>query len=315
MANLLTRRTVVSQGVLTLGTLAVARTMGQTSGTVASMDAMRAAAAKAVITPQTLRGGASFLRGPFGNILVLVQPEGVVVVDSGLREARPQIEAALSALSSKVPASLINTHWHVDHTDGNEWMHERGATITAQRNTAKRLSTPQETAAMHQTAPPAAVGARPTDVFDVEAQRRLGTVNLALRHYEPAHTDGDISVHLLEPDVVHVGDIWYNGFYPLIDYSSGGRIDGMIKAVEVTLKRVTPATMIVPGHGPLGTREQLEGWLEMLTGVREIVAALKRQGKTLDEVILSKPTARYDGKFIARAIPVEVFVACVYQTV
>ena len=279
------------------------------------MDDMRAAAVKAVITPQTLRGGASFLRGPFGNILVLVQSDGVVVVDSGLREARPQIEAALTALSPQIPASLINTHWHVDHTDGNEWMHERGAVITAQRNTARRLSTPQETAAMHQTVPAAPAGARPTDVFDTEAHRRLGSVSIALKYYEPAHTDGDISIHLLEPDVVHVGDIWYNGFYPLIDFSSGGRIDGMIKAVEATLKRVTATTMIVPGHGPLGTREQMEGWLEMLTGVRENVAALKRQGKTLDEVIQSKPTAKYDGRFIARAIPVDVFIACVYQTV
>ena len=315
MLNLLTRRTFTFHGMLTLGALAVDRGWGQTAGTVGSMDAMRAAAAKAVITPQLLRGGASLLRGPFGNILVLVQPEGVVVVDSGLREARSQIQAALSTLSPQIPASLINTHWHVDHSDGNEWMHERGAVITAHRNTARRLSTPQETAAMHQTLPAAPVGARPTDVFDAEAHRRLGNVNLALRYYEPAHTDGDISVHLLESDVMHVGDIWYNGFYPLIDYSSGGRIDGMIKAVEVTLKRVTATTMIVPGHGPLGTREQLQGWLEMLTGVRDIVASLKRQGKTLDEVIQSKPTAQYDGKFIARAIPVNVFIACVYQTV
>ena len=301
--------------MFTFGALAIGRGLGQAVGSIGSMDGMRAAAAKAVITPQSLRGGASLLRGPFGNMLVLVQPDGVVVVDSGLREARPQIQGALSTLSPQIPASLINTHWHIDHTDGNEWMHERGATITAQRNTARRLSTPQETAAMHQSAPAAPAGARPTDVFDTEVHKRLGSVNIALKYYEPAHTDGDISVHLLEPDVVHVGDIWYNGFYPLIDFSSGGRIDGMIKAVELTLKRVTPTTMIVPGHGPLGTREQLEGWLEMLTGVREIVATLKRQGKTLEEVLQSKPTARYDGKFIARAIPVDVFVACVYQTV
>ena len=315
MSNMLTRRTVVSGGIATVGVLAARRVLGQTAANVGSMDNMRAAAAKAVITPQPLRGGASFLRGPFGNILVLVQPDGVIVVDSGLREARPQIQAAIASLSPQVPASLINTHWHVDHTDGNEWMHERGAAITAHRNTARRLSTPQETAAMHQTVPAAAVGARPTDVFDTEAHKHLRSVGLALQYYEPAHTDGDISVHLLEPDVVHVGDIWYNGFYPLIDYSSGGRVDGMIKAVETTLKRVTATTMIVPGHGPLGTREQLEGWLDMLTGVREIVATLKRQGKTLDEVIQSKPTAKYDGKFIARAIPVDVFVTCVYETV
>ncbi len=315
---MLTRRSVVSHGIQTAGALAISRALGQAAGTAAtvgSMDAMRAAAAKAVITPQALRGGASFLRGPFGNILVLVQPDGVVVVDSGLREARPQIQAAIATLSPQVPGSLINTHWHIDHTDGNEWMQARGAVITAQRNTARRLSTPQETAAMHQVAPAAPVSARPTDVFDTEAHKHMGSVNLALTYYGPAHTDGDISIHLLEPDVMHVGDIWYNGFYPLIDYSSGGNIDGMIKAAETTLKRVTASTMIVPGHGPLGTREQLEGWLEMMTGVRETVAALKRQGKTLEEVVQSRPTAKYDGKFIARAIPTDVFVACVYQTV
>ncbi len=136
-----------------------------------------------------------------------------------------------------------------------------------------------------------------------------------MRYYQPAHTDGDISVHFEEPDVLHVGDIWYNGFYPLVDYSSGGRIDGMIEAARVTLARVSATTMIVPGHGPVGTKEQLAGWLEMLSAVRESVAQSKRQGKTLEEVIAGKPTAPFDNRFIARAIPTDVFVACVYKTV
>ena len=313
------RRELLRSGLWMAGGAATARLWGQVAGTpapaVASMDAMRLAAAKAVITPQPLRGGISLLRGPFGNILVLVQPDGALVVESGLREARPQIQGAIASLTSATPAALINTHWHVDHTDGNEWMHTQGAVITAHRNTARRLASAQTTAAMEQTVPAAPEGARPTEVFDNESKKRLGAVNLTLKYYEPAHTDGDISVHFQEPDVLHVGDIWYNGFYPLIDYSSGGRIDGMIEAVRITLKRVSATTMIVPGHGPLGTREQLEGWLEMLSGVREKVASGKRQGKTVAEVIASKPTAIYDGRFIARAIPVDVFVACVYATV
>ena len=306
------RRSVITRGALALAAFSKRGIMAQNVG---SMTAMRNAAAAAVVTPQLLRGNISFLRGPFGNILVLSQPEGALVVDSGLSDARPQIEAAIAAISPRFPATLINTHWHLDHTDGNEWMHARGAAITAQRNTAHRLSTPQRTAAMHEDLSAAPPGARPTETFDQDAHKQLGSTAIALSWYGPAHTDGDISVHFLEPDVVHIGDIWYNGVYPLIDYSSGGRIDGMISAVQLAIKRASPSTVIVPGHGPVGNREQLEGWLEMLTAVRERVAAMKRQGKTVEEVIQSKPTASFDGRFIARAIPVEVFLSCVYETV
>ncbi len=154
------RRSLLSHGTLATAALLTKRLWSQNSAPapavpVNGIDAMRAAAAKAVISPQPLRGGVTFLRGPFGNILVLTQPGGALVVDSGLREAQPQIQAAIDKLSPVVPASLINTHWHTDHTDGNEWMHARGATITAHRNTQKRLSAPQVTAAMHQEVPAA----------------------------------------------------------------------------------------------------------------------------------------------------------------
>ena len=323
---LTSRRALLQQATFLAGAAASARLWSQNAApqaapqsapapSVASMDAMRAAAAGAVITPQPLRGGVSLLRGPFGNILVLAQPEGALGVDSGLRAAQPQIQAALATLSPHTPATLIITHFHVDHTDGNEWMHARGAVITAHRLAAARLARSTVNAALRQETPAVPLAARPTDLFDDEAHKQLGAVHLTLTYLQPAHTDGDISVLFVEPDVVHIGDIWYNGFYPLIDYSNGGTIDGMIRAAQATLKRFSTSTLLVPGHGPVGTREQLQGWLDMLTGVREKVATLKRQGLSAGDVIASKPTAAYDGRFIARAIPTDVFVACVYATV
>jgi glyoxylase-like metal-dependent hydrolase (beta-lactamase superfamily II) len=263
------------------------------------------------ITTTPLRRNVSALLGAGGNIAVLTAKEGKLVVDSGYSSCQPQLTAALAAINADPIRVLINTHWHFDHTDGNEWMHSAGADIWAHENTRYRMSTTQHIAAFDATIPPAPIGALPTTLFN--SYRTLSdTVNtLKLTYYEPAHTDTDISVHFTEADILHCGDTWFNGFYPFIDYSTGGSINGMIRATESNLAIAGADTIIIPGHGPIGNKTQLAGFHEMLVNVRDNVAKLKQQGKSLDETIAAKPTAAYDEKWGKSA----AFIGYVYQGV
>ncbi len=275
----------------------------------------RAAAAKAKIETIPLRGNVSALIGSGGNIAVLPGREGKVVVDSGYRTSQPQLLEAMRAISADPLTQLINTHWHFDHTDGNEWMHAAGAVILAHENTRTRLSTPQTMVALHATLPPAPAGAIPTETFRDAKTLHVNGATLALQHYAPAHTDTDISIYFGEADVLHMGDIWFNGFYPFIDLSSGGNIDGMIEAAGRSLKQAQAATIIIPGHGPIGTRAELAVYRDVLATARDRVAALKKQGRSLDEVVAAKPMAEYDAKWGAGFMPTAGFLAFVYAGV
>ena len=276
---------------------------------------MRASGATAKITTQALRGHVSVLQGSGGNIAVLPGRDGKLLVDSGFATSRPQLTEALAGISADPIQHLVNTHWHFDHTDGNEWVHSAGATIIAHQKTRERMSTTQSIPAFGATFPPSPAGALPTKTFSATDTLQTNGETLHLVHYDPAHTDTDISVHFANADVLHTGDTWFNGIYPFIDYSTGGSIDGMIAAGKRNLALASAKTIIVPGHGPVGDRAQLQQFYDMLSGVRARVATLKKQGRSVDETIAAKPTAPYDGTFKAGAIPAEVFVRLVYQGV
>ncbi len=275
----------------------------------------RAAGATAKITTQKLRGNVSVLMGSGGNIAVLTGAQGKLLVDAGYSTSQPQITEALAALSADRITHLINTHWHFDHTDGNEWVHTAGATILAHDKTKERLSTTQTIAAFQATFPPSPAGALPTQTFAETHTLKLNGETLNLAYYQPAHTDTDISVHFKDVDVLHAGDTWFNGFYPFIDYSSGGSINGMIRAADRTLKMTNATTIIIPGHGPIGNKAQFADYHDMLVSIRDSVASLKKQGKSLEEVAAAKPTAAYDAKWGAGFMKPEVFLGLVYQGV
>jgi glyoxylase-like metal-dependent hydrolase (beta-lactamase superfamily II) len=139
--------------------------------------------------------------------------------------------------------------------------------------------------------------------------------NITLKHYGPAHTDSDISVVFEEADVIHVGDTLWNGIYPFIDYSTGGSIDGMIRATERNLGVVADKTIVIPGHGPVGNKASLAEFQDMLVTIRKNVAALKKQGKSLDETITAKPSAAYDAKWGQFLISPAFFTTLVYSGV
>jgi glyoxylase-like metal-dependent hydrolase (beta-lactamase superfamily II) len=275
----------------------------------------RAAGASAKITTKNLRGNVFVLMGSGGNIAVLSGKDGKLLVDSGYATSQPQILEALNGISADPVKHLVNTHWHFDHTDGNEWMHSAGATIMAQAKCKERLSTSQQIAAFGATFPPAPAGAIPTMTFGEKYKTRLNNVTMDLEHYAPAHTDTDISVMFADVDVFHAGDTFFNGFYPFIDYSSNGNIDGMIRAAKRSLSQIGSNTIVIPGHGQVGDKAQLQAYYDMLVTVRGTIGALKQQGKTLAEVVAAKPTADLDVTWGAGFMKPEVFLGLVYQGV
>ena len=310
----ITRRSFLQTSVLTVAAAHLGpRTLfaEQEAAVADKLAQMRASAAGAKITTQALRGNVSAL---LGNIAVLPGKDGKLLVDSGFSTSRPQIAEALAALGPEPPTLLINTHWHFDHTDGNAWMHAAGAEIVAHEKTRERLSTTQHIADYDLTVPPSPAGALPTQLMTTARTLDGNGETLTLTHYDPAHTDTDVAVLFAHADVLHTGDTWFNGIYPFVDYSSGGSIDGMIRATERNLGVATAKTIILPGHGPVGTREQLLRYRDMLVGSREKIAALKRQGKSVAEIAAAKPTAAFDGEFKPLGAP-DFFIKLVYEGV
>jgi glyoxylase-like metal-dependent hydrolase (beta-lactamase superfamily II) len=212
------------------------------------VDTIRDAAATAPLQLHKLRGNVTVIEGSGGNIAVLTGADGKVFVDAGIAATRPRVLDAANSLSQDPIKHLINTHWHFDHTDGNQWLNEQGAAILAHENTHKHLLAAQRVEDWEYNFPSPPLAAVPTEVFSSEKTVRLNRSTLRLKYYGPAHTDSDISVTFSEADIFHCGDTYWNGFYPFIDYSTGGGIDGMIKATDANIAAVGSQTIVIPGH-------------------------------------------------------------------
>jgi len=277
------------------------------------VEKMRAQMASAAIVTTRLADGLMMLGGPGGNIVVLTGKDGKIVVDSFVRPAWPQLKATLDGLDGSPIKTLIDTHWHFDHADNNANFRAAGAGILAHENTKQRLSEKHDLLGMHfEPSPPEAL---PTDTF---ADRRSLTANsdqIILAHVPRAHTDTDILVHFSKGNVLHMGDVFFNGMYPFIDASTRGTINGMISATDRALQMANDKTKIVPGHGPLGDRAALQKYRTMLATIRDRVRAQKTKGATLEEVQASKPTAEFDAEWGKGMMQANDFVALVYAGV
>jgi glyoxylase-like metal-dependent hydrolase (beta-lactamase superfamily II) len=272
-------------------------------------------AATAKVTVQTLRRNISVLLGAGGNIAVLTGPDAKLLVDAEIVTSRPNVAAALTSINADPIKQLINTHWHFDHTGGNAWLHDTGASILAQENTRKHLLVDTRVEGWHYTFPAASPGAIPSAVFKEDHILHFNNSTLVLKHYLPAHTDSDISVHFTEADIFHTGDTFWNRNYPFLDYSTGGSIDGTIRATEVNIAKVTDKMIVIPGHGDVGGKADLILFRDVMVEIREKVAALKKKGMSLQEVIAAKPSARTDEEWGHGFIDPNRFLALVYQGV
>jgi cyclase len=274
----------------------------------------RAQMAAIPLQTMKLRDQLTLLYGPGGNMVALDGPDGKILVDSSFAPVVPKIKEALAGISSSPLRVLINTHWHFDHTDGNALLHESGATILAHENTRKRLSTPQDIAAFGMHFPASPEAAWPQRTFNDTFQFYLSNENIFVSYVKPAHTDTDIFIRYEKGNVLHMGDIFFNGIYPFIDSSTGGSINGMITGAESAFKLVDGETKIVPGHGPVGDRAALAKYRDMLVTIRDRVQAQKKAGKKVEEVIASKPTADLDAVWGNGMLKPEQFVGIVYST-
>src|SRR5262249_1166023 len=280
------------------------------------VDLIRSEAAKAPIKVHKLRGNVAVLEGSGGKVAVVTGRAGKLLVDAGITASRPRIIEALASLSSDPIKVLINTHWHFDHADGNEWLHGEGATILAHENTRNHLARAQRVEDWKFDFPASPAGAIPTDVFATDRTINVNGSTLALKYYGPAHTDGDISVAFTDADILHTGDTYWNGIYPFIDYSTGGSIDGAIRAADPNLNGPNGRTIRIRGQGPpVSNRSELKDYHDMLVAIRENVAKLKKQGRSLADTIAAKPTAAYDAKWGQFLIDPGFFTQLVYEGV
>lgn len=238
--------------------------------------------------------GVAVLFGAGGNIGLSYGEDGNVLIDDQYAPLTDRILAAVEGVSPGPVRFVVNTHWHLDHTGGNENLGKRGAVIMAHHNVRERMSVQQVMKALGQTVPPSPREALPVVTFGDGASLHLNGDTLHIIHVANAHTDGDSLVHWQTANVLHMGDIFFHReTFPFVDLGSGGSIDGLILAVNRGLELSGPETKIIPGHGPMATRSDLVAYRDMLVDVRGKVAAGIAAGRTLEQIQASKPAERY----------------------
>ncbi|MGI9331248.1 MAG: MBL fold metallo-hydrolase [Gammaproteobacteria bacterium] len=249
------------------------------------------------IGTESVADGLYMLTGSGGNIGVSTGPDGVILIDDQFADLVDKIRGAVGEISPQPIRLVLNTHWHFDHTGGNELLGRGGALIIAHENVRKRMSTEQFIEFFQQTIPPAPSVALPVVTFTRDVTLHLNGQTIEIQHVPPAHTDGDAVVWFKEANAVHLGDTYFNGFYPFIDFATGGSMDGMIGAANAALARVDEDTKIIPGHGPLSNRSELRDFRDMLRTVSDRIEADLRAGRSMDEVVAGKPTANFDAEW------------------
>lgn len=256
----------------------------------------------------------SMISGAGGNIGVVSGPEGKLIVDAGLSTTAPGVLKALGGIDGQPLKYLVNTHWHIDHTDGNDTLHKAGATIVAHVKTRERLASGVYMDVVKIHFPPSPAGALPTRTLTDSFTFYMGGEEITLQHVAPAHTDTDLYVHFKHANVIHAGDLYFNGFYPLIDYSTGGNINGFLDGISKVLAVADDNTKIIPGHGPLSNKAEFTAAHDMLAAIRDRVAAAKKSGKSLAETVASKPSAEYDAKWGGGMMGPDAIVTMIYNT-
>jgi len=284
----------------------------QQSAPADPVAAFRAQMAANPIHPQTLAENLTLLSGPGGNVVVLNGADGKIVVDTFVLPAWPKLKESLETIGEAPVKTVINTHWHFDHVDNNASLHAAGATILAHENTKKRMSEAHDLLVLGLHFPPSPADALPEQTFSATRKLQAKGETLVLEHLAPAHTDTDIIVQFPKANVIHMGDAFFNGIYPYIDASTGGKVSGMIAAADKVLPLANDSTKIIPGHGPLGGKADLVKFRDMLVTVRDRVQKLKSSGKSAQEAVAAKPFADLEEAWGKGFFNGDVFVQILY---
>ncbi|MDY6843973.1 MAG: MBL fold metallo-hydrolase, partial [Thermodesulfobacteriota bacterium] len=248
-----------------------------------------------------------------GNTIVLTGDDGVLMIDTKVENSIDKLLAEIAALCKKPIRFVIATHWHYDHVGGNEKVAKTGATIIAHENVRKRMSIEHDMKMLNTKAPPAPEMARPLVTFQKEITFHLNGEYVKVFHVEPGHTDGDSVIYFKNANVIHMGDLYFEGLYPYIGIYSGGSINAMIKAINQILPMIDENTKVVPGHGPVSKKAQLQEYVSMLTAIRDNISQLMQKGTTMEEVISAKPTQAFDEKWGKGFLSPDKFTELVYM--
>jgi len=259
--------------------------------------------------------GIYMLEGSGGNIGLSVGVDGVFMIDDQFAPLTEKIQKAIAAITPQPVKFLINTHWHFDHVGGNENLGKGGAIIVAQNNVRERMLKGQVIEAFAKEVPPAKKVALPVITFDKEVTFHWNSDTIEVIHTASAHTDGDAVIYFKQGNVVHTGDLYFSGMYPFIDASSGGSVAGLLAGISTILARIDDNTRVIPGHGPLSNKAELQAYQDMLKSVYARVKTLKDQGQSVEAVVAAKPTAGYDGKWGNGFLAPDVWVKIVYSAI
>jgi glyoxylase-like metal-dependent hydrolase (beta-lactamase superfamily II) len=245
----------------------------------------------------SLDKGIWMFSGDGGDVTAIVDGGSTLLIDSGLDSRATELADAIFRATLRPVTRLVNTHWHFDHTGGNVYFGSGGVTIIGQENVKQRLSSVQNVPFIGLRDGRYPTQALPTMTYSSSMILRQGGQQLALVNYGPAHTDGDTIIYISPANVAVVGDIFSNHFYPIIDLASAGSIDGMIHSLDQILAQTDEHTKIVPGHGPVATRSDLQDYRDMLVQVRQRIKVLIGAGKTIDEAVAAAPTRDFDAEW------------------
>jgi cyclase len=301
------------------GIAVAAATMLLAGAAVAQQQQQPAAApppdfSKVEIKTTDLGDNVYMLEGQGGNITVAVAKDGIIMVDGEFAPLHDKIKAAISNVSNQPIKYLINTHFHGDHTGGNELFAKDGVTVVAQINVKNRLAAGTTNGLTGAKTPPAPQEALPSDTYTNFSKIRLSGRVADLKHIANAHTDGDTYIWFKTANVLSTGDTFTNGRYPNIDFANGGNIKGMIAATDVYLKLTNTKTRIVPGHGPIADKAALMEYHTMLVTARDRMAKLVKEGKSEDDVVAAKPFADLDVKWAPTELAAKNFTRVVYHS-
>ena len=255
------------------------------------------------------------LEGAGGNVAVFVWDEGVLLVDDKVAPASPKVKAAVASITPKPIRFVINSHWHRDHSGGNEALAGDGAVIVAHENVRRRMSVDGFIAVFDRKALAAPPKALPIVTFTRDVTFHLGGEEISVVHVDPAHTDGDSFVRFRNANILHMGDCYLNGSFPVVDFSNGGVFTGIVAAADTALRMLDARTRIIPGHGAMASEQDLREWREMLATIHERVKRSVAAGKSLEQVKAERPTKDWDERFPASFVTSEHVVEEAYRSV
>ncbi len=249
---------------------------------------------KVEIKVTKVAGTVYMLIGAGGNIGVSAGDDGIVIVDDQFAPLAPKIKEALHGITTKPIKFIVNTHYHGDHTGGNE-VFGKDAPIIAQENVRKRLASGSK--AMGRETPPAPKDALPVITFNDRATLHVNGEDIRAVHFPHGHTDGDAVIYFTQSNVVHMGDDFFNGLYPFVDVDNGGSVKGMLANVDKVLSTLPDDAKVIPGHGPLSDKAGLRAFAEVLRGTTAAVAKALAAGKTLDQMRSEKILAAWEDQW------------------